>query len=143
MTDEIRVHPAAEVSPEAARRDNAPRPFMSGSRLVGHRSSLNVYGDAAGAFGQDALATGLVFATYAVSLITTAYAQDTIHHLKLALINARQIGVAVGILMNAQKLNVLRIASQNSNRKISDVATELAHTGALPVHAMRDRTRDE
>lgn len=128
---------AGESGIAAGRSTGRPRPFMTGSKLVGHRSSLNVYGDTAGAFGQDALVTGLVFATYAVGLITTAYAQDTIHHLEQTLVNARQIGVAIGILMHARKLtqdaafNVLRIASQNSNRKISDLAAELAFSGAL------------
>ena len=95
------------------------------------------------------MATGLVFATYAVGLITTAYAQDTIHHLEQTLINARQIGVAIGLLMNAHKLtqdaafNLLRIASQHSNRKVSDLATALAETGVLPAQAVRDRTREE
>lgn len=142
--------PVAEVSGETVGESTGrARPFVTHSKLVGHRSSLNVHGESAGAFGQDGLATGLVFATYAVGLITTAYAQDTIHHLEQSLVNARQIGVAIGILMNAHKLtqdaafNVLRIASHNSNRKVSDLAAELALTGALPIHAIRDRTRDQ
>jgi AmiR/NasT family two-component response regulator len=48
------------------------------------------------------------------------------------------IGVAIGMLMNQhnitrdQALKLLRLLSQASNRKLRDLAEQLADTGALP-----------
>ncbi len=120
-------------------------------QLVGekHRASLNIYGDQPGVFYQDALITGLVFATHAVAVINHAHAQDTINNLERALHSNREIGIAVGIIMAHRKLtrddafNVLRVASMNSNRKIHDLAAEVANTAVLPTYTIRRQATDQ
>ena len=55
-----------------------------------------------------------------------------------ALQGSRDIGMAIGITMNASNLTsdqafeVLSRASQDTNRKLRDIATELVRTGVLP-----------
>ncbi len=112
------------------------------------RSSLNIYGDQPGMFYQDALITGLVFATHAVAVINHVNDVDAIDNLEKALDSNREIGIAIGIVMAHRKLtrdeafNVLRVASQHSNRKLRDVATEVADTGALPSYTIRRQASD-
>ncbi len=113
-----------------------------------HRSSLNIYGDQPGAFYQDALVTGLVFATHAVAVINRADAGDTIDNLEKALRSNREIGIAIGIIMAHRKITrddaftLLRVASQNSNRKLHDLAAEVADTGVLPTYTIRRQAPD-
>ena len=64
-------------------------------------------------------------------------AQQTATQLQAALTSNRQIGVAVGVLMSREKLtserafDLLRLRSNNTNRKLRDVAEEVALTGQL------------
>ncbi|MEO6955730.1 MAG: ANTAR domain-containing protein [Antricoccus sp.] len=64
-------------------------------------------------------------------------ATEQITHLEAALVNARRIGAAIGIIMTRMNLTedqafeVLREASQRSNRKLREVADDVLYTGAL------------
>ena len=99
---------------------------------------LNIYSDAEDAFDEPSLAVGLVLATHASLLVTALLARDRADNLTRALESNREIGVAMGILMQSHRLTrdqafrALAIASQNSNRKLVDVATEVADTGTIP-----------
>ena len=59
-------------------------------------------------------------------------------NLQIALHNSRQIGAATGILMSLYKIDqdrafdLLRLASQNANRKIRHIAVDVIETGCLP-----------
>ena len=65
-------------------------------------------------------------------------AQQTATQLQIALTSNRQIGVAVGVLMAREKVtserafDLLRVRSNHTNRKLRDVAEEVALTGQLP-----------
>jgi DNA-binding response OmpR family regulator len=67
-----------------------------------------------------------------------AQAQDEAANLRSALTSNRQIGAAVGILMQQRMLTaddafaLLRTTSQHANRKLRDVAADVVETGALP-----------
>ena len=58
-------------------------------------------------------------------------------HLRTALVSARRIGAAIGILMGQQHLSdddafaLLSDASQRTNRKLRDVADHVRRTGTL------------
>ena len=60
-------------------------------------------------------------------------------HLSKALQSNREIGVAMGILMlqhrftREEAFDVLRVASQNANRKLAGLAAEVADTGTLTI----------
>ena len=65
--------------------------------------------------------------------------RDKIANLEIALINARRIGAATGILMahrqitDEQAFDLLRRASQDKHRKLRDIAEDVIYTGRLDV----------
>lgn len=64
---------------------------------------------------------------------------NQVRNLKVALESNRDIGAAVGVLMIQHQLTYsdglgrLKAASQNANRKLREVATEVLYTGQLPL----------
>ncbi|HEY2205513.1 MAG TPA: GAF and ANTAR domain-containing protein [Pseudonocardia sp.] len=105
-------------------------------------AGLNVYSYRVDAFDDASLQVGLLLATHGSMALAAQLSSVRARHLERALQTSRDIGVAVGVLMAQHKLtreqafDLLRIVSQNTNRKINDVALEVAETGALP---RRDR----
>lgn len=97
-------------------------------------AALNVYSGALDAFDETAVSIGLALATQGSLLVTAMQARDRADHLMRALESNREIGVAMGILMQRHQLtrrqafDVLRVASQDADRKLADVATEVADT---------------
>ena len=63
--------------------------------------------------------------------------REKIANLEIALVSARRIGAAIGIIMAIQKVaeeqafSVLRDVSQNTNRKLRDVADDVLLVGAV------------
>jgi len=63
---------------------------------------------------------------------------DRSDDLRAALLTRDVIGQAKGILMYQRRItadqafDVLRVASQRANRKLRDIAVEVAETGVLP-----------
>ncbi|MEO7260427.1 MAG: ANTAR domain-containing protein [Jatrophihabitantaceae bacterium] len=66
-----------------------------------------------------------------------ATAHNQVAHLEIAVNSNRDIGTAIGILMNAhlvtqdQAFTMLRTASQHSHRKLREVASEVTFTGSI------------
>ena len=108
-----------------------------------NRAALNLYATTPGAFTAQSTATGSIFAAYASIAMLAAARQDKAHHLTRALETNREIGVAMGILMangrltSPQAFDQLRTASQNFNRKLHDIAADVAVTGMLPRAALK------
>ena len=106
---------------------------------AGVLAGLNIYSDARDAFDGDAVAVGLILATHGALVFSELLATSRAVNLGRALQSNREIGVAMGILMQQhhftrqEAFDVLRVASQNSNRKLADVATEVADTGTLTI----------
>ncbi|CAN7371687.1 GAF and ANTAR domain-containing protein [Terrabacter sp. LjRoot27] len=102
-------------------------------------AGLNFYADEPGAFDDDDLAEGLLLTTHAAQAVQAAHLRDRVDNLERALSSNRDIGTAVGVLVAQHKLtrdqafDLLRIASQNTNRKLHDVALDVIDTGALDV----------
>lgn len=102
-------------------------------------AALNIYSEAQDAFDETAVIIGLALATQGSLLVTTMLARDHADHLMRALKVNREIGVAMGILMQRHRLtrrqafDALRVASQDANRKLADIATEVADTGILTL----------
>lgn len=67
-----------------------------------------------------------------------AVERSKVENLRAALTTSRRIGAAIGILMANYKLTedsafeVLRRASNTSQRKLRDIAEDVVRTGALP-----------
>ena len=109
-------------------------------------AGLNIYSDEADAFDRAAVGIALILATHGALALSEQLASRQAGNLSQALQSNREIGVAMGILMNQHRFtrqeafDVLRVASQNSNRKLADIAVEVADTGTLTIdQASRDR----
>lgn len=74
-----------------------------------------------------------------------ALAETKVENLQIALATSRQIGVAIGVLMNRYLIRsddafaLLRTASQHSHQKLRDIAAQVVETGELPP-LTQDRT---
>lgn len=123
-------------------RSSLSLPLAVGNATVG---ALNLYGDVPHAFDAAARGHAETFAVQAAAALTLVLsricqAEDTAH-LEQALTSRTVIDQALGILMAQQRCNadrafaLLRAHSQNSNRKLRDVAADLITrvTGEPPV----------
>jgi hypothetical protein len=106
-------------------------------------AGLNIYSDARDAFDRHAIGVGLILATHGALAVSQMLAEQRAGNLTRALQSNREIGVAMGILMQQHRFteqeafDVLRVASQNSNRKLAELATEVTRTGTLTIEKRR------
>jgi ANTAR domain/GAF domain len=106
---------------------------------TGILAGLNIYSDAKDAFNRGAIGVALVLATHGAVVLSERHASNRAKNLMKALNSNREIGVAMGILMQQHRFtrqeafDVLKVASQNSNRKLADIAVEVADTGTLTI----------
>jgi len=105
--------------------------FVQGDNL----GALNLYAREPHAFGEESEDVGLVLAAHAAVALAGARNEE---HLRRAVDNRDLIGQAKGILMERYKLTpdqsfqLLARVSQQTNRKLVDIAEELTRTGAVP-----------
>ncbi|MGN6475321.1 MAG: GAF and ANTAR domain-containing protein [Mycobacteriales bacterium] len=101
-------------------------------------AGLNMYAHQPAAFDDNSEAIGHLLATHGALAVRKAEAENKARNLERALKTSRQIGIAMGILMNQNKItseaafDLLRIASQHGHRKLADIAEYVVETGALP-----------
>jgi hypothetical protein len=97
--------------------------------------ALNLYAYEPGAFDSEAEHIGELFAAHAAIALAGAHRQE---QLILALATRDLIGQAMGILMERYKVMghqafaLLVQLSQDTNRKLRDVAAQLVQTGTWP-----------
>jgi len=112
------------------------RLFVAGDTL----GALNLYSKAVDAFDERSRTFGLVFAAHAAMALSTAVHAEQMDE---ALESRDVIGQAKGILMAREGVNadeafdMLRRASQRLNRKLRDVAGDVA-TGSAPPASGED-----
>lgn len=106
-----------------------------------HETTLGVmtlYAARRDAFDASAVERATLLGDHAAVAIEAARNVDRADNLEVALVRSRTIGTAVGILVERHRLlpdqafDVLRVASQNTNCKLADLAEQLIETGALP-----------
>ncbi len=103
-----------------------------------HRVALNLYSSRPAVFGTDTLSLAALFAAHARVLLHEVGRVDEAANLSQALTTSRQIGVAIGILMQTHGVSedtafaMLRLTSQTLNLKLPDVAADVTRTGELP-----------
>jgi hypothetical protein len=101
-------------------------------------AALNLFAEEAGAFSNEDIDTGIIFAAHASSLVALHEAEDQAANLQAALDNSREIGAALGILMAHHKITqddaflLLRAASQKLHIKVRELAADVVQTGTLP-----------
>jgi GAF domain-containing protein len=104
--------------------------FVEGDNL----GALNLYARRPHAFGEESEDVGLVLAAHAAVAVAAAQNEE---HLRRAVSSRDLIGQAKGILMERYKLTgdqafqVLARASQQTNRRVVDIADELTQTGSV------------
>ncbi|MFI6272275.1 GAF and ANTAR domain-containing protein [Micromonospora zamorensis] len=111
--------------------------------------ALNIYGVKPGAFDDDAVTLAQTFAGYAAVALANAHLYDTTATLAAQMQSAMQsravIEQAKGIIMGERRCTpdeafaVLAKVSQDSNRKLRDVAAALVERAARPSSLKRDR----
>jgi GAF domain-containing protein len=100
---------------------------------------MTLYSAEAGAFDAEAQARAGLLADFTAIAIEGALVEERADNLQAALGSSRVIGTAIGVLVErhrlppAQAFEMLRSASQDTNRKLAVVAVELVRTGALPI----------
>ncbi len=106
---------------------------------TGTVAGLNLYAEGADAFTDRDAMTGLLLATHGAQAATVTFYDRHVQNLERALRSNRHIGMAMGVLMATHKVteeqafDLLSITSQNTNRKVFDLALEVVETGALDV----------
>jgi hypothetical protein len=101
-------------------------------------AGMNMYARTPAAFGPLAESLALLVATHGALAVANVRHREKAGNLIVALRNSRTIGIAMGVLMNQRRItddqafDLLRIVSQHTHRKLSDIAAEVAQTGALP-----------
>jgi transcriptional regulator with GAF, ATPase, and Fis domain len=114
----------------------AVRLFVDDDDVV---AALNLYSTDTDAFGPASEAIALLLATHGAAALATANSREKVANLMNALESNREIGVAMGIVMQQHKVtrdqafNLLRLLSQHLHRKVADIAAEIAETGLLPA----------
>jgi GAF domain-containing protein len=105
--------------------------FVTGDQL----GALNMYSRTRSAFDDESQDIGLLFASHAAVALAGAEHEA---NLRIGMGNRDVIGQAKGILMERHRLTaeqafgVLARISQETNRKLVDIARELTDTGAMP-----------
>lgn len=100
--------------------------------------ALAMYSDTAGFFDDRMVEIGALLADHASIAVSHVASADRAHNLEIALMTNRKIGVAIGVLMarmsitDLQAFDLLRRTSQNTHRKLRDVAEYVTMTGELP-----------
>lgn len=112
------------------------RLFLEGEDFI---AGLNLYSTSPAAFDSSSELVGTLVATHGAIAVAASAARERAAQLQRALLSNRDIGVAMGILManykvtKGQAFDLLRVASQNSNRKLTDVASNVTDTGVLTL----------
>jgi AmiR/NasT family two-component response regulator len=100
-------------------------------------AGLNIYSTTRGGYTPDSVVVGTLLAAHASTALVASHNRHHREHLEEALRTNREIGMAIGILMDQRKatrdaaFNLLRTASQRSNRKLRSIAAEVVETGTL------------
>jgi GAF domain-containing protein len=116
----------------------AVRMFFEDADVV---ASLNLYATRVDAFDEQAEMTALILATHAALAAGSLQRLERIENLERALASNRDIGVAMGILMDRhlvtreQAFDLLRVVSQHTHRKLVDVAASVIDAGELELPA--------
>ena len=102
-------------------------------------AGLNLYSDVTDAFDEHTRWAGTLLATHAAWAVSMDLSRQRAENLEAALRSNREIGTAIGVLMAQHRLTrdqaheLLRVASQDSNRKLAELATEVVETGELSL----------
>lgn len=96
---------------------------------------LTLYSDKPDAFAPPVFEAAQVYADHAAIALDRASSDRKAENLEIALQSSREIGIAIGILVERYKIttdqafDMMRVASQHTHRKLRAVAADLVLTG--------------
>jgi hypothetical protein len=138
----------ADLSLETRWSDYVPRALAAGVRSVlsiparERGAVLSLYADEPAAFGPDTVTRIEPFVAHVRLVLGTFQMHDadtaTVEQLRMGLESRTVIGQAQGILMERERVTpaaafeMLRVASQNMNVKLRDIAARVVETGEDP-----------
>jgi GAF domain-containing protein len=99
---------------------------------------MSLYSSRPRAFDEGAVARAALLADHAALAVEAAVHAELADQLKSALSTSRTIGAAIGVLVERHRVtpekafDMLRRTSQNTNRRLADLADQLVQTGDLP-----------
>ena len=137
-TDQRWPHFAALAAEAGAAAMLSFQLFVEGDTL----GALNLYARTADAFDDESEHVGLLVATHAAVAFAGVRTSD---ELRASMATRDLIGMAKGILMERhrvtgqQAFDLLAGVSQDTNRKLRDVADDLVHSGLMPERAPAPR----
>jgi hypothetical protein len=144
-TNDLATDPRWPAFGRRAAQEHGVRSMLSFRMYLGNtnelRAGLNLYSSRTAAFDENARVVGLLLATHGALAVHAAVKSEKADNLEIALHSSREIGIAMGVLMNRHKLtrdqafDLLRVASQNTHRKLAAVARDVADTGEIPLFA--------
>jgi GAF domain-containing protein len=126
----------AEVSSNSSIRAAVGLPLLSGGELL---VGLHAYADRPGHFAGARTDRALLIAQHAGPALAGVAARVKAANLELALRSNREIGIAVGIVMDRLRLpddlsfGYLRRVSQRQHVKLSELAARIVVSGELPT----------
>jgi GAF domain-containing protein len=101
-------------------------------------AALNFYASRPHVFGESDVSLGSIFASHAALAYQAARDHERVENLETALQSNRRIGMAIGILMAVRKVAdteafaLMRKLSQQTHRKLAEIAEDVIFTGDLP-----------
>jgi len=101
-------------------------------------AALNLYASRPHVFTDSDVALGSIFASHAALAYQSARDHERVENLETALHSNRRIGMAIGILMavrkvtDAEAFGLMRKLSQQTHRKLAEIAEDVIFTGDLP-----------
>jgi hypothetical protein len=111
-------------------------------------AALNLYASTPNAFDEVDETSLILVATHGALAIAGVQQRARADGLSTALQSNRDIGAAIGILMSRllltreQAFDLMRVASQRSNRKLRDIANDVLDSGTLEIPAPLRRAGD-
>ena len=96
-------------------------------------AALNLYGT----LGAEAIPVAEAYAGHGALALAAAAEREQLEQLRQAVASNRVIGTAIGILMTVRRIpegeafDVLRVASQHTNRKLRDSAEDIVRLGVV------------
>jgi hypothetical protein len=103
------------------------------------RAALTLYSSRPDVFGTGTLNLAAVFAAHAKILLTSGEHSPSVEGLERAIGTRRQIDMAIETLMDVHDVSeetafaMLRVTSDHLNRRLRDIADDVARTGRLPT----------
>jgi GAF domain-containing protein len=108
-------------------------------------ASLNLYSSRHDAFDASSESVATLIATHAATAITVVRVREKVVNLSAALDTKGDIGIAIGIVMGQyrvskdQAFDLMKMASQHTHHKITEVARQITETGMIELPQLPPR----